>query len=238
MAGTKVKAVVIGSKDHLEKDKLITLFSLENGKLLAKMKGVRGERAKLRAAKEPFTFGEYIIENGKGFNVVTSAEVIDSFYSLTKNIDKFYEGCAILDIVAKVSTPESDPALFMKLLQALKTLCYDKVKKYYVVDKFLIEIFSALGYDFVTSECSGCGTKLDTARYFNLETGELICTACKNSTCISVSGAAYSALKILANTDFDKLASVSLGGGGAEEAFHILEKNFEWRVGTRFVTII
>ena len=66
MASTKVKALVIGGRDFKEKDKLVELFTLEQGKLTVSMKGVRGEKAKMKFAKEIFCFGEFVLENTKG----------------------------------------------------------------------------------------------------------------------------------------------------------------------------
>ncbi len=237
MASTKVKALVIESKDYKEKDKLVTLYSLEQGKIVCIMRGVRGEKAKLKSAKELFTFGEYIIEDGKGFNIITQADVIDSFYGLTKDIDKYYEGCAIIDILKKISTFESEPALFIEIIKCLQALCYNNVRKYYCINKLLISVFKALGYSFITNECSSCKAKLGAIKYFNLEIGEVVCPSCKTETSIHLSEGCYSALKILSEIDYEKLSTLKLGGDSARECYHLLEKNFEWRTGSRFLPI-
>lgn len=234
---TKVKAIVIGAKDYKDKDKLITLYSLEQGKLVCSMRGVRGEKAKLKAAKDIFTFGEYIIEEGKGFNIVTQVEVIDSFFGLSQNIDKYYEACAILDIVSKISSQQSDPPLFINLIKCLKTLCYDDVPKFYAIDKFLISVFQALGYSFLTEECSSCHGDLLTKRFFELNIGEFVCPACRNASCIEVSEPCFRALKILDSTDYERLCSIRLGGRGEIESFKLLQTNFEWRMGAKFCDV-
>ncbi len=237
MGSTKVKALVIESKDYKEKDKLITLYTLEQGKLVCVMRGVRGEKAKLKSAKEIFSFGEYVIEDGKGFNIITQAEVIDSFYGLTKDIDKYYEGCAIIDILKKISTFESEPALFIEIIKCLQALCYNNVRKYYCIDKFLLSVFKALGYSFVTNDCSSCRARLGGIKYFNLEIGEVVCPSCKSGMSIHISEACYIALKLLSEISYEKLSSLKLGGGGAEECYRLLEKNFEWRTGGKFFSI-
>ena len=233
---TKVKAVVIGNRDYKDKDKLITLYTLEKGKMFCSMRGVRGEKAKLKAAKEIFCFGEYIIEE-KGGSVITQVDIIDPFFSITGDLDKFYEACAIIDIVSKVGTNESNPELFISLLKALKAICYDNLPKLYCVNKFLIDIFGSLGYFFLSEKCSACKSTLGTKRYFNLDIGELVCPNCRNATCVSVSQACYAALKILGGTEYEKLSSVHIGGGGEVEAFRLLQSNFEWRVGHKFCDI-
>ena len=146
MSSLKTKAIVLGNINLKEKDKLVDLFTLEYGRMAVSMKGVRGEKAKLKMAKEPFCFGEFVIENTKGNNIVTQVDIVDNFYDLTKDIDKFYEGCALLDIIKNVATVQCESEIFIETLKALKTLCYENVKKYYVFDKFLNKLTEILGY--------------------------------------------------------------------------------------------
>ena len=235
---TKVKAIVLRAIDYKDKDKLLTLFTLEQGKLTASMRGVKAPKAKLKFAKEPFCFGEYIIENTKGNNVITQVEVIENFFDITKDIDKFYEGCAILDVVSKLSNEEPNHAMFIELIKALKALCYSNIKKYYVFDKFLLKIFENMGYYFLSNKCSSCGYDLSDNRYFNLDVGEFVCEKCKNNLCVKISNACFAGLKFLAQTDYDRLPNLHLGGHAEIEVYNLLDKNFEWRFSKRFVQIV
>ena len=232
----KDKAIVLGGTNFKEKDKIVKLFTLENGIISVSMKGVRGDKAKLKFAKELFCFGEFLLEEGKAGYVVTSVDVIDSFFGLSQDIEKYYEGCAILDIVSKICV-QPNPQLFIEVVKALKTLCYDNVEKYYVIDKFLISTFESMGYNFITDKCSSCKATLAN-RYLNLDIGELVCTSCKSLNSIQLTNACYSALKILSNTDYEKLSSIKLGGNSQIEAFNLLSKNFEWRTDFKVLKII
>ena len=194
---TKVKAIVLKAIDYKEKDKLLTLFTLEQGKLICSMRGVKAPNAKLKFAKETFCFGEFIIENTKGNNIVTQVEIIDNFFEITQNIDKFY-----------------------------------------VFDKFLLKIFKNFGYYFLSYKCPSCGYDLNEVRYFNLDIGEFVCTNCKTNICLKVSNACFSGLRFLEQTDYDRLKSLRLGGDAEIEIYNLLDKNFEWRFGKRFVQII
>lgn len=235
MASTKVKGIVLGGTNYKEKDKLVRLYTLEKGRITVTMRGVRGDKAKLKIAKEIFCFGEYIIEEGKT-NVVTSVDVIDNFYGISQNIEKYYEACAILDVVEKFSA-ESNPQLFIEVVKALKSLSYDNLPKYYVIDKFLLDFLNNMGYFFMTDKCSSCGATL-SARYLNLDFGELVCPACKTSCCISVSEACYGAIRLLSVADYDKLSTVKLGGMGEVQMFNVLAKDYEWRTGYHILNLI
>lgn len=235
MASTKVKAVVIGGVNLKEKDRLVKLYTLENGRMTVNMRGVRGDNAKLKFAKETFCFGEFLIEEGKT-NIVTAVDVIDSFYDISKNIEKYYEASAIVDIVDKFSS-QSNPQLFIELVKALKSICYDNLPKYYVIDKFLLDFLNNSGYFFMSDHCSSCGATL-SSRYLNLDFGEMVCPACRTSSCIPVSESCYAGLRLLLNNDYEKLGSIKLGGMGEVQAFNLLSKDYEWRTGCSVINLI
>lgn len=234
MASIKTKAIVLGGTNVKEKDRLVDLFTLEQGRKLVSMRGVRGEKAKLKMAKEPFCFGEFVLEEGKGC-VVTQVEIIDNFYDLTKDLDKYYEGCAILDLVKSVASA-SEPKLFIELLQALKTLCYENVKKYYVFDKFLLDLTEFLGFSFFQNKCGGCGATLNIA-YFDLDKGCFVCPSCKSESSIKLSNGAFKAVEILHNCGYEKLSTLQLSSGSEREALKLLALNLEWRVGVKILKI-
>ena len=235
MASTKVKAVVIGGVNVKEKDRLVSLYTLEKGKMAISMRGVRGEKAKLKFAKELFCFADFLIEQGKLSNVVTGVDIIDDFRDIAKDIDKYFEACAIIDVVSKFGD-ESNPALFVALVKSLKLLCYEDLPKYYVFNKFLIEFFKIMGWGFFANNCSSCGATLGM-KYLNLEIGELVCPACKNVFSVQISDQCYSALSKFNSTEFEQLSDVKLPEGSEVHACKVLVKNYEFRTGYNFTSL-
>ena len=94
----KVDALVLRTAPYGESDKMITLFSLQQGKISAAAKGVRKAGAKLRFAAQPFCFAEYVLAKRGERCTVTGASNIDGFYSLRENIEKFYAAAALVGI--------------------------------------------------------------------------------------------------------------------------------------------
>lgn len=235
MASVKVKGLVLGGTNYKEKDKLIRLYTLEKGKISVTMRGVRGDKAKLKSAKDIFCFGDYIIEEGKT-NIITSADIIDNFYALSQNIEKYYEACAILDIVDRFSDG-ANPQLFIETIKALKSLCYDNLPKYHVINKFLLDFLNGMGYFFMTDRCSSCGATL-SAKYLNLDFGELVCPNCKTACCRKVPESCYGGIRLLANVGYEKLGSVRLGVTEQVGIFNLLAEDYEWRTGYKVLSLI
>lgn len=230
MASFKCKAVVVESKDYKEKDKQVLLYSLENGKFWATLKSARGEKSKNKVGKEPFCFGEFLIENTRGTNIVVGVDVIDSFFGLTSDLDKFYEACGILEIIKKITNyEESDAMLFMHFVKALKCICYEDCKNLYVIDKFLIDIFFSMGFYFNVNCCSSCGATLTSKKYLNYDVGELVCSKCRSLNSEELLPSVLAVIKILNNTDYEKIPTLKFSQNSEKDALRILTKNFEGR---------
>jgi len=229
MEETKVKAIVIGGIDYKEKDKLTTLFTLENGIVTVLFKSVKNSNAKLKSAKEIFSFGDFIYTNGANKTVI-SADIIDTFYNVTKDIKRYYSACAILEIVKTIMQPnEANPQLFVNSLKCLKLLAYENVEIFNVLNKFLISVFQAFGYKFDLNACNNCGEKFLNHRYMNLSYGDITCYNCQTGNCIEISRADYSALRILSITSFEKLSTIKISKETLSSVYNILLSNFKAR---------
>ena len=227
----KIKAIVIKSSDRKEKDKNILLFSLEEGKIWATLKGVKSPNAKMKIAQNPFCFGEYILEEGKAGKIVTSFEAIETFHEISEDVDKYFEGTSILEILnaVEISNEAERVKLFMLAIKALKSLCFDNNQNLCVLNKFLLSLFEILGTPIVTGKCSCCGNKTFDKIYIDYSTGELVCTNCVKFGCEELTKTTYAALKILQQTDFDQLKTLKLAEGSPLGLLRVLVRNFENR---------
>ena len=170
----KVKGIVIKNFDSGDRDKLITIFTPE-GIVSAKLKGVNQPKSKLKFAKQCFCFADFVLV-GEKIMVVTSADLIDSFYSLTENFDAFEEATKILKLARPLMKEnEENPYLFVQLVKSFKTLAYSNVQKNVTQIKFLLNLFYNQGYEFESEKCCCCGSSLVQDRYLNLTTGEVLC---------------------------------------------------------------
>ena len=222
----KIKAIVIKSIDRKEKDKNILLFSLEKGRVWATLKGVKSPTAKLKAAQNPFSFGEFLLEDGKAGKIVVGFDSIETFREIPENIDKFFEASAILEIVNQFdfSNQEECVKIFVLTLKALKAICFGKVKQNYCLCKFFIELFKICGMGLFAEKCSCCGNISFDKLFVNYAIGELVCSKCRNFSCDEIPKVAYQALKFLDYTDFEKLESLKFAENSEISLLKILCK--------------
>ncbi|MBR4801002.1 MAG: DNA repair protein RecO [Clostridia bacterium] len=175
----KTKAIVVRAVPYHETDMIITLVSPEYGKLTATARGCLKPKAKLRYAAEPMNFGDYLL-NGKGERyIIVDCSQIESFSSVTYDIEKFYAASLVLEVLAKLTPDEPEPALFLDALSALNDLTYSKKDTDEVVTDFLLAVLKDNGSDLDFSHCNVCKCDLTGDAYFDVADG-IVCEHCKN----------------------------------------------------------
>ncbi len=225
----KIKAIVLKANDRKEKDKNVLLFSLEKGKIWATLKGVKSPKAKMKGAQNPFTFGEFLIEEGKAGLIVTGFESLESFHEISEDIDKFFEGSAVLQAISLIEISDNIAQYFALALKTLKTICFSKTRPYYALDKFMLDFFALSGTPLVTGKCSCCSSTANERYFLDYKDGELVCAGCKGFGCEELSKTTYMALKILSNADFDGLQTIKLSEGSELALLRVLCRNFQAR---------
>lgn len=201
----KVNAVMLKAADYGENDKILTLFSLEKGVVSAKIRGVKKAGAKLKFAAEPFCFAEYVLAERSGRRTVVNASLLDGFYEIRTDLDRFYAGAAVLEF-DRAFCPENLPSetLFMATAEALKELCYGDDSPRYTLLRFLLRALPSVGYGICTDECIGCGEQSFSRAFFDFGEGAVFCAACAPERAVEMSVRTLSVLnEVTAGTGKD-----------------------------------
>lgn len=236
MAETKVKAIVFGNRDMGDNDKLVTLFSLENGIIDAKLVGVKKQNAKLKLFKEPFCFAEFSLIQKGSFFLISGAELLDDFHEISTDVDRYFSACEMIKLLEKINRKgEENPMAFIEFLRALQALAYDKIAPDLALLKFMICLLEKMGYSLQFSCCISCGQKFVKA-FLNLHTGEVICGDCQRALPLlgketaEVPKLAFSAMHLTSETDYNRMATLKLQGEGIKQAITLLKGNIERKV--------
>jgi len=119
----RAEAVVLRRLSMGETDRVVTLFTRYKGKLGAVAKGARGPRSRLGGATEPFTYFHGLLSQGQNLDVLTQAEVQNSFPAVRRNLELVGYATYFLEVVdAGVEERQPTPELWDVLVGALSTL--------------------------------------------------------------------------------------------------------------------
>ena len=123
----KLNALCVRTIDYRDNDRLLSLCSVEGGKILAKIRGCKSPKSKLRFAAIPFCFGEYILNSSpSGHYTVTGCSAYDCFSELTADISKYYAGFFVLEVTEKLSSEDAESTAKL-VLKAVECKTVDNV---------------------------------------------------------------------------------------------------------------
>lgn len=139
---------------------MITLFSREEGKLLAVARGIKKPRAKLAGALQHFALLEVQLAAGRRFDVITQARVLDAFYGLRQNYDAFAYANYFAELFdAVLEERQSHPALFDLLGDVLHRLVAGGDME--LLARYVeINLVAMLGYLPQLTRCAHCQAPL------------------------------------------------------------------------------
>lgn len=238
MEEIKLKAIVLSSIDYKEKDKIINLFSLEQGLISANLRGVRSKAAKLKFASQPFCFGDFVLVKKGATSTVISATAEDNFFELTKDYGAYTKAFTLLEVIKNsLMENQQSPLIFINTLKALKLIAYDKVNPSLVLNKFIVGVLKVLGYKFNFEVCDACNMHFVNKIYLNLHTGAFNCGSCVTPDCKLVSRAEFNLIKMLNNTPIEKLNTLSAPENVINSTLKLLINNFESRTHKKLKTI-
>ncbi len=172
--------LVIRVSDYGENDKLLTVLTAEQGKILVTAKGARSVRSKMLPMSHLFVYAnfEYYEKNGRKW--LSGGSVSDSFYGINSDIEGFALASYIVQLAAEI-TGEGVPAEDV-LRMTLNTLyAIENKLKPFVIIKGAYEIFAALvsGFSPNVLECDECGCEQSTSDWWlDVMNGRIICGAC------------------------------------------------------------
>lgn len=205
----RITGVVIKASDYKEKDKLITIFSLELGKITALLKGVNNAKSKLKYASQPFCFGVFELVRRGSFFIITQVSAIDNFFKLTTDYESFIEGAYMLKLCNYIKPNAVSERLFISFINCLKIMTYDNANNHIVVSKFVLEFLDTFGYAFDFNNCSKCEGKLNSGHISKMY-GGLICDNCFNFEEVGLKKQEFALLKIINNTPPVKLKNIKV----------------------------
>lgn len=108
-ASYSTRALVLRVRPLGEKDRLVTLFSEDRGRISAVAKGSRGPKSKMGALAQPFVRARFLLASGRSLHIITQAEIEESHTHLSADLLRL--GWASLACELADRLPEGVPDL-------------------------------------------------------------------------------------------------------------------------------
>lgn len=222
---TKVRGLVIRTADIKEADRLITLFTEEEGVITAVAKGARSMKSRQMASTTQFCYGEYVLYRKGDYYWVKEAFLIESFFDIRASLEGLALAAYFCEILTDVATAQPEGELLRLALNSLYAIAggtadLDKIKAV-----FEIRTAAILGFSPDIVACHRCGARGGDF-FFDIMGGCITCAACHAEETLGFSSA---------EDDGHERHIVSILSEGAKQALTYaiycpLEKLFSFRL--------
>lgn len=215
-------AVVLGSRDYKEYDRLYEVYTKERGKLTVLGKGTRKFQSKLASHMQPFAELTCMVAHGKLWLKLAGVERRRSFPCISCDMRKLGLGLGLNELLrVGVGRAQADPSLYTFLIDAYAWVNgMDEAsleRTAFIHSALTLKWLVLLGFGPHCEECVICTRELDRVSrpHISVAHGGLVCTKCvqddrpRFADAQAVSHEFISALRFLAMAPFDVLLTRS-----------------------------
>lgn len=156
----ETKGLIIYSRPHKEKDKLVKIFTEKYGKMVFFVKGATRKNNPLSAGIQPMTEATYAGEiKEEGLSFLNSVKFIKPYTYLQQDIFANAYGTYLLNLAdAAIEDKKQDVALFAFLKVALNDL-NEKKDPEVITNIFEVQILTRFGVGLHLESCAVCGNR-------------------------------------------------------------------------------
>lgn len=188
----RVEAVVLRHNDWGEADRLLSLFTLELGKVRTVAKGVRKLRSRKAGHLEPFTRASLLLARGRDTLLVTQAETIDAYLPLREDLMCTTYASYVVELLDRFTYEEGENrGLFHLLVETLSRLAASRLPGKTVeagserllqelsVRYYEMRLLDLVGFRPQLFYCLGCQEEIKPQdQFFSADRGGVLCPKC------------------------------------------------------------
>ena len=178
MASYQTAAVVLGSKNWGEADKMMTLFTYDRGLVEAAAFGCRRPRSPLAAGMQMFSSIEVQLSEGKRVDTVRQCTLKKHYKKLSEDLEVMAYGSFVAEFLREFLPPgQPEPQMFARLLYILESF---EVRNPRVTALMaVIQLLEFTGMQLHFEHCLHCGAPVDGEVYLSFNAGGVLCADCR-----------------------------------------------------------
>lgn len=175
---TTVKGLIIRTVDLKETDRLVTIFTEEQGVVTALARGARSLKSRKLSATMLFCYGTYVLYGQADKYWIKEAELIESFFDIRQSIEGLALANYIVEVLSDVTVAEAENDLLRLSLNTLFAISKGKYSAEKIKAAFEIRAASILGFMPDIIACHKCGERLGDF-FLDVMGGVITCRNCK-----------------------------------------------------------
>lgn len=223
----KTQAIILQSLPYGEADKIISLYTLDFGKLRGIAKSARRSRKRFGNSLEVCSHVAVTFFERETSHLVRleHCDLLNPFPSLREDILRLALACYFIELVNELTGERiKHPALFSLLVNFLSMIeqraPHEETKRI-----FEIRLLSLLGYQPQLDHCTKCAKELNGEKlYFAIQEGGVVCLDCSRTlpNLVPISMGTLKTLRHAQVIPLDKISRISFSSHGLKESAELL----------------
>ncbi len=175
-----VEAIILRLWDVGEADRMLSLYSREEGKGRALAKGVRRAVSRRAGHLQPLNRVRLLLAHARQAPIVAQAETVEAFPSLRQDVTRYAYATHLAELVERfVWEGEHYPGLFTALRDALYGVA-TAAQPDWPVRHFELHLLRLVGFQPELQHCTVCGARIQPQdQFFSPAHGGVVCPRCR-----------------------------------------------------------
>ncbi len=228
------RSIILKTSDLREADKIVSIFSEQEGKVSAVARGVKKPKSSLRACVQPFCHSLLFFNIGRELDLITQGKLIEFYGNTREDIQRMLYAVYIMELLDK-SLMERMPLsnLYLHTLQVLDYINEWGINPL-VIRSFEIKLLICLGYTPLLNQCINCGSPRVTA--FDMPGGGMICDECQkiSPAAFRLTAQTLALLRLLLNANLTTISRVKASTQSLAQLETFLEAYLEYYLERKF----
>ena len=180
------EAINLKSYNLNDADKIMVMYSKDNGLIKGVAKGIKKPKSKLGARMDLLVANTLQLLKGRSMDTIVQAQTVNNFKKSREDIDKLMLSSYISELVMNFGegSEAASKEIYELLYKALNRISDSATKKdaLIAVIKFQLKILLIMGFCVELDTCLCCREQvLDEDMYFSSSMGGIICKDCNKT---------------------------------------------------------
>lgn len=177
------EAINLKSYNLNDADKIIVMYSKDNGLIKGVAKGIKKPKSKLGARMDLLVANSLQLLKGRSMDTIVQAQTVNHFRKTREDIDKLTLSTYVSEVVMNFGegSESASKDIYELLYNALNKISDSQDKKEMLIAtiKFQLKMLLIMGFCVELDSCLCCGERiLDENMYFSTSMGGTICKEC------------------------------------------------------------
>ena len=177
------EAINLKSYNLNDADKIVVMYSKDNGLIKGVAKGIKKPKSKLGARMDLLVANTLQLLKGRSMDTILQAQTVNHFRKTREDIDKLTLSSYVSEVVMNFGegSEGASKEIYEILYKALNKISDSREKKdmLIAVIKFQLKMLLIMGFCVELDSCLCCGERIiDEDMYFSTSMGGVICKEC------------------------------------------------------------